>query len=402
MKDLYRQAIMLFATSLIIGLSAYAQEDFKPHFGVYENSNYPSKYYGYYGCENDVYYFVALCGYPFGEEVTELPAVLVAHPKGKDGYKGKTFVVPDKVTYYSYKVDNGVADYNTMSDKPQQAYITGIGNAFQNIEFNSEIENLVLNKHIKHIYKNELYDNWTISTITLASEDKVFFHPYSLSHSSVDIFESLPGVKTSARFEDFTFNERYSRVLFCEDVYHIEFAANCDNSGGMDYLTIPSHAIIEKDAFKNCRIEYLFKIVGQRNPDDGNKTIFEDEIYNDQRLSVRHLMIDYETPPVITKHFITPPSLYPQVSYRQTIVYVPDQSVSLYRNADYWKDYTISEKSKYIDGVNDITEDTTIKSIESYDLYGRRINPTDTKGLIIERITYSDGTTTTTKRLINR
>lgn len=113
-------------------------------------------------------------------------------------------------------------------------------------------------------------------------------------------------------------------------------------------------------------------------------------------------MIDYETPPVITKHFTTPPSLYPQATYRETIVYVPDQSVSLYRNADYWKDYTILEKSKYIDGVNDITEDTTIKSVESYDLYGRRINPTDTKGLIIERITYSDGTTTTTKRLINR
>lgn len=61
--------------------------------------------------------------------------------------------------------------------------------------------------------------------------------------------------------------------------------------------------------------------------------------------------------------------------------------------------YYLSATNVVATGINDVNINKTIKSVELYDFLGKKL-PQDTKGLVVKKITYEDGTTASEKAYI--
>ena len=83
--------------------------------------------------------------------------------------------------------------------------------------------------------------------------------------------------------------------------------------------------------------------------------------------------------------------------YDRCTLYVPAGSVEAYRTAPGWKNFkNILADTEGVDGIG---SDRTVSSVECYDLMGRPVAAPVKGSIVIERTTYSDGTTQTTRRL---
>ncbi|MBO5054645.1 MAG: hypothetical protein J6J42_12820 [Lachnospiraceae bacterium] len=387
-------AIVLLA---VVSAGICNGQAFEPHLGIYENSNYPTKYYGYYGCENDIYYFVALCSYPDGQEIDSLPCVLIDHPD-KNGYTG-TFTIPDSVTYRCYKKENGKEFYDQMSDKTQRTAITGLGDGLKN----SCITNLILNNHIKNIYRDELNTRSggnCLDTITLASNNDVVFNPHSFNNSSVHIIKKKPDVNSGIIFMENAWMRSYSTMLDCSECGRVYFSSYSFD-GNLLHLVMPSDALLEEYALGSAGLLSL-KVVGSQRNEKDTLALFNQPLYKDNAIfyygsSNPQIILDFDVPP-------TRPLAFNNILdgiLRSIGLFVPDKSVELYKKDDVWKKFNIIPKSQYHNGTRDIVSDREVKSIEKYDINGRRLQDAECNGVIIERINYNDGTTQVIKKISN-
>lgn len=297
-------------------------------------------------------------------------AGLIAPPEGEAQYSGK-FVIPDYVNFNSagtdYKVPVVCIKSRTFA--------------------NSDIEELTLNNVISSItHESSIYAPNLRRVVVPWESGIMLYLPFIGCEGVLDeiVFgknvwfmtnqSRLYVPKLDLRGRNLIFDGSWSQLC---TVPHIIFSSDV-NVGNM--------AVVN---FGPSRIDF----VGETWPSGGYA--FPEGGVDKSTLSEIHC------------GWITPPPYQPvefedadeasKEIYSKCTIYVPAGSVEAYRVAPGWKNFkNILADTEGVDGIE---SDRTVSSVECYDLMGRPV-ATPAKGtVVIERTTYSDGTTQTTRRV---
>lgn len=119
--------------------------------------------------------------------------------------------------------------------------------------------------------------------------------------------------------------------------------------------------------------------------------------------SVDTLISRAVTPPVYNNYNNPNYPLLNKTCWETVKVYVPDESIAAYKEANGFSDFTNILPLSQLAGIEDVIVEDIMKAVDSetyFDLSGRQVAPAvDKKGLYIVRTKYSDGTVKTGKRV---
>lgn len=300
----------------------------------------------------------------------EIVAGICAPPEGEAQYSGK-FVIPDYV------------DYGSGDNIVKVPVVCIARQAFEN----SDIEELTLNNVIccinfdSHIYAPKL------RRVVVPWESGIMLY--------------LPFIGCDSVLDEIVFGKNVWFMTSQSRLYVPKLDLRGRNlileSSWCQLCTVP-HIIFSSDVnVGNIAVVNFgpsrFDFVGETWPSGGYA--FPEGGVDKSTLSEIHC------------GWITPPPYQPvefedadeasKEIYSKCTIYVPAGSVEAYRVAPGWKNFkNILADTEGVDGIE---SDRTVSSVECYDLMGRPV-ATPAKGtVVIERTTYSDGTTQTTRRV---
>ena len=346
---------------------AYADEFYSPvqmQYGSWMASK--SQFLTKINDENGRYFAI------YKDENDHYGAYLDAPPEGMPRYAGN-LVIPD---FVEFTVDKDEIIQVPVLDVTECAFEE------------SDVKQITLNNIIQHIEQFWALGSCDhLTKIIIPWESGVNINDARITKSLKEVIfgkaVNLSWMAFEGSFEKLDFSGR--KVIFGLDGFTFL---------QVKHLIFPSDIVFPKVSEGYIKTIERLDFVGTEMPD--NNMLFDAGSLSAMS-SLMEMHCQWVTPPGMNDNADTDSYNGCSGIYDRCTLYVPAGSVEAYRTAPGWKNFkNILAETEGVDGIG---SDRTVSSVERYDLMGRPVAAPVKGSIVIERTTYSDGTTQTTRRL---
>lgn len=346
---------------------------------------YGNHYWGYYGLENGLYYFIAakeIFEDGDGALVIQPPRMLI-QPTDGSKYSGK-IVLPDSLPVRKIYDDGSVGEITASYP------LKGIGAAF----IDSDVEEITFNEFFTLFDDGAVFENTPkLTTLIFPYDVRITFIHMAFTHSNISKIIQVENATNRIVIAERAFKDSFTEKLDLSNLSNAKLLEYMLDGSNIKEIIIRSDATYESGAFRCCPSLESIYYKGDLAPTRG--CVLENN------LALKQIVLDIVTPPdnfnIVGVDYEYDKYGYTRDYYNEVTLYVPDQSVDVYRNHEKLSKFKNIRPQSEMNSVAEVEVERTVLRTEVYDLQGRPVTNPDTKGLLLERTIYNDGTASTRK-----